>query len=149
MRVSRRAFLTGAIASAITMVGRGALADDFVVVISTKNPLSHLSRVDVRDAFVGETKQWSSGAVVQPIIGEEDSPEFGWLCSRIFRLTPREVIARMKQEIFRGEMKRPIVAHAAQDCFAAIQRYDGGIGVVSAEAAKGIPAGVAVLAVDD
>jgi len=149
VRFSRRAFLTGTIASAIAMVGGNALADDFVVVISAKNPQSHLSRVDVRDAFVGETKQWSSGAVVQPIIGEEDSPEFGWLCDRIFRLTPREVIARMKQEIFRGEMKRPIVAHDAQACFAAIQRHDGGIGVVSSEAAKSLPAGVAIVTIDD
>jgi hypothetical protein len=146
---SRRTFLRGSVAFALLTATGDALADDFVVVISVKNSETHLPRVDVRDAFIGQTKQWRSGAVVQPIIGEETSAEFAWLASRIFRLSPREVLTKMKQEIFRGEMKRPIVARDAHECFTAISRHDGGIGVVSGDAAKNPPAGISILVVDD
>jgi hypothetical protein len=146
---SRRAALTGIVLVAGVLVAMDVRADDFVVVISTKNPESRLQRTDVRDAFIGQTKQWPNGAVVQPIIGEESSAEFAWLAIRIFRLSPREVLARIKQEIFRGEMKRPIVARDAQECFAAILHHEGGIGVVSRDAAANLPAGISTVAVDE
>ena len=148
MLPSRRALLMATVGAAGAFVASHALADDFVVIVNAKNPVSRMGRTDVRDAFIGQTKQWPGGAVVQPVIGEETSPEYAWLAGRIFRLSPREVLSRMKQEIFRGEMKRPIVARDAQECFGAILRRDGGIGVVSSDAAKSLPAGLSVVAVD-
>lgn len=130
------------------MSTRTALADTFVLVVNAKNALGHLGRSQVRDAFIGQTKQWPGGAVVQAVIGDSSSPEFGWLASRIFEQSPQEVLGRIKQEVFRGEMKRPIVAHSFDDCISAIVRHDGGIGVVSADAAKNLPATVVVVNVD-
>jgi hypothetical protein len=141
--------MTGALGAAWTLIGSRAFAEDFVVLVNSKISETHLRRAEVRDVFIGQTKQWSSGFVVQPIIGEESSSEFAWLAARIFRLSPREVITRMKQEIFRGEMRRPIVAHDAQECLTAVLRHDGGIGVIASEATKTLPAGVTILGIDD
>jgi ABC-type phosphate transport system substrate-binding protein len=135
-------------AAAVVLGAPIAWADDFVVVVSAKNALGYLVRAQVRDAFIGQTKQWPGGAVVQAVIGDSSSPEFAWLASRIFQQSPPEVLNRIKQEVFRGEMRRPIVAHSVEDCVSAIQRHDGGIGVVSAERAKSLPATLAVLNVD-
>jgi len=141
--------LAGSLGAAWTLIVRGVRADDFAIVVNAKVSQTHLPRTEVRDAFVGQTKQWPSGPVVQPVIGEEASSEFAWLAARIFHLSPREVLARMKQQIFRGEMRRPVVARDASECMAAVLRHDGGIGVVPAEATRALPAGVAVLSLDD
>jgi hypothetical protein len=148
LKSCRRIFLGQSIAAAVVLGARVGWADDFVLVVSAKNALGHLPRTQVRDAFIGQTKQWPGGAVVQPVIGDSSSPEFAWLASRIFQQSPPEVMNRIKQEVFRGEMKRPIVAHSFEECISAIQRHDGGIGVLSADVAKNLPATLVVLNVD-
>ena len=59
------------------------------------------------------------------------------------------VRVKIKQEIFRGEMKRAVIVHSSEDCAAAVLRSEGGIGVVSGAAARSLPAGVAVTALTD
>src|SRR5690349_19625764 len=112
-----RAGLAVALACAVVLANASAQAGDFVFVRNAKNKTASISRRDVRQLFTGQTKQWG-GAVVQAVIGEEDSAEFRYLCG-IFGLEPRELISKIKQEVFRGEMRRPIVAKTPADCIVA------------------------------
>jgi hypothetical protein len=54
---------------------------------------------------------------------------------------------KMKQEVFKGELRRPIVVTSDKSCVNAVANDPGGVGVVSAETAKSLPEGVTVLAV--
>jgi ABC-type phosphate transport system substrate-binding protein len=123
---------------------RVAGADDFVVIVNAKNATSSLSTAEVRKLFTGQTKQWSS-SVVQAVVGEDGTPELGWLARAIFGASPKELLTRIKLEVFRGEMKRPIVAGSSDECVAAVAKNEGAIGVVTATAAKSLPATVAVV----
>jgi ABC-type phosphate transport system substrate-binding protein len=125
-----------------------ASADDFVIVRNAKNPTTSLSRGDLKKLFTGQLKQWGS-AVAQTVLGEPDTPELAWLAGQVFGVSPKDLLTRIKQEIFRGEMKRPVIVRSSEDCIAAVLRSEGGIGVVTGAAAKGLPPGVAATKLTD
>ena len=127
---------------------RAASADDFVVIVNAKNPVSSLSTSEVRKLFTGQTKQWSS-SVVQAVVGEDGTPELAWLAGTIFGSSPKELLTRIKLEVFRGEMKRPILAASSGDCVAAVAKNEGAIGVASAAEAKAAAGSVTVVHLSD
>src|SRR5690349_11646957 len=98
-----RAAVAVALACAVALTIASANAGDFIFVRNVKNRTASVSRREVRQLFTGQTKQWG-GFVVQAVIGEEDSGEFRYLCG-IFGLEPRELLSKIKQEVFRGEMR--------------------------------------------
>jgi hypothetical protein len=63
-------------------------------------------------------------------------------------MRPKDLLSRIRQEVFRGEMKRPIVAKSVADAIAAVQNYAGGVAVVPASTARSLPEGVAFLALN-
>jgi hypothetical protein len=143
--ITRRTFLLASAFGAFSFASASsARAGSYVLVRNASNPTARVTRAEVKHLFTGITKVWG-GSVVQPVLGEEGSGELAWLAAQIFEATPREVLTRIKQEIFRGEMKRPIIAKSAAECLAAVGKYRGGIGVLDAESAKGLPANVAIL----
>ena len=138
-----------ALALVLLVASRPARADDGLVLIrNAKNPTASLSVAAAAKLFTGRTKVWSDGSVVQPVLLDGGSKEFKWLAGRVFGIAPRELLSKMKQEVFRGEMRRPIVVSASADCAAAVARKAGAIGVVDAATAKALPAGVAIIKLD-
>lgn len=141
----RRAFALLLLAATLVAIGPApAAADDFVVIANAKAGVSSVSRGELKKLYSGGTKQLG-GAVAQPVIGEDGGAELAWLASTIFGTTTKELLTLIKQQIFRGEMKRPVVAKTADDCLTAVRRADGGFGVVAASAAKKLPSGVVAL----
>src|SRR5256885_3154539 len=95
-------------------VSSTAHAEGFVFVRNARNPVATVSRAEIRKLFTGQAKQWRSGKVFQGVIGELDSPEFTWLANAILDTRPQERLTKMKQERFRGELKRPIVVKSSE-----------------------------------
>jgi hypothetical protein len=83
------------------------------------------------------------------VLGEDGTPETAWLASSVFGLSTKDLLSKIKQEIFRGEMKRPVMVKSSDECVAAVAKSDGGVGVVTAAAAKSLPGTVAVLKLTD
>jgi hypothetical protein len=117
------------IALALTLGPKAAWAADYVLIRNAQMPTSTVSASEVRQLFIGEIRQWG-GSVAQPV-------------------SASDLLTRIKQEVFRGNMKRPVVARTTEECIAAVARVAGAIGVVDAEAAKALPAGVLLLTVKD
>ncbi|HEY4015695.1 MAG TPA: hypothetical protein VGM06_20285 [Polyangiaceae bacterium] len=120
-------------------------ADDFVVVRNASNEQAAIHKEDLFKIYTGETKQ-VGGWVVQTVIGKEDSGELQWL-SGLFDMRPKDLLSRIKQQVFSGEMRRPIVAKTPEEALAAVQNNRGGLAVVTASAASSLPQGIAVLAI--
>jgi hypothetical protein len=144
----RRTALTLTLQLALLALTRPASADDFVIIRNAKNPSPSLTKSELKKLFTGQTKQWGS-AVAQTVLGEPDTPELAWLAGQVFGVTPKDLLTRIKQEIFRGEMKRPVMVRSSEECVAAVLRSEGAVGVITAAASKGLPAGVAVTALKD
>ena len=102
----------------------------FVVVVNQANPASALSSSDLKHLVTGGTKQWESGAVVQLGIIPADAPETRYLAS-LLDTTPRELLARVQEQVFKGELRRPAVLRSSADCIAFARSNPGAICVAS------------------
>jgi hypothetical protein len=94
---------------------RPAVADGFVVLVNKVNPITSISRSDLKRIISGATKQWGSGAVVQIGIMPGDSAETAYLAQAV-ELTPRELYARIQEQVFKGELRRPVLLHSSAEC---------------------------------
>jgi len=106
----------------------------FVVLVNTANGVSSLSRSELKRAVTGGTKQWDSGAVIQLGIIPSDAPETQWLASQADS-TPRELLQRIQEQVFKGEMRRPTPLHSSSDCAAFARSAAGAICVAAASQA--------------
>jgi ABC-type phosphate transport system substrate-binding protein len=124
-------------------------ADDFVFIKNAKNGAAKISKAEVKNVFTGRTKTWSDVGVVTVVLGPEDSPQLAWLADKVFQVAPKTMLTKIKQEVFKGEMKKPITAASPAEALEAVRNNPGAIAVVPADAAKALPAGVALLPLGD
>ena len=133
---------------ALSMVPAAGAADAFVLIRNAKNPTTAVSKAELKEMVVGQKKVWGKGAAVQVVLAPPGSAALGWLASSQLGVEEGTLMSKIKQEVFKGEMKKPITAASDKDCLAAVAGDPGGVGVVSAEAAKSLPADVAILSVN-
>jgi hypothetical protein len=127
MNMHRNSFaLFVALAASVTGLPNAGAAGGFVIVVNAANPLSSLSRSDVKGALTGRTKQWASGAVVQLGIIPADVAETQYLAGLV-DLTPRELLAHIQEQIFKGELRRPVTLHSSAECVAFARSSPGAI----------------------
>jgi ABC-type phosphate transport system substrate-binding protein len=122
-----------------------AEAGGFVLLKNAKNPTPSLTKDVAKAVFNGHTKEWSNGEAVVLVIGSEDSPAMGWLATTLFGASAKTYLAKLKQDVFKGDVRHPV---SADDDAKTIKRVEAGAGVVgfvSDDGAKALPAGVAVL----
>ncbi|MFM2418506.1 MAG: hypothetical protein RL385_3229 [Pseudomonadota bacterium] len=108
---------------------------EHVLVLSSQNPVAELSAPELKRLFTGGTKQWSSGAVVQVALVPTQVPETVSLAS-LLDTTPSELIGRIQQQVFRGEMRRPVVLRSGVQCVAFAGQTPGGICIAPRSAAS-------------
>ena len=116
----------------------------FVVLVNKDNPVTSLSRSDLKKAATGGTKQWESGAVVHLGIIASEAPETQYLASQL-ETTPRDLLARIQEQVFKGEMRRPATLRSSADC-AAFSRSSAGAFCVAA-AGQAVPPDAHVVAI--
>jgi hypothetical protein len=120
----------------------GEAGGAFTLIVSKANPVASLSASDVKRLVSGGTKVWDSGAVVQLGIIPGDAPETAYLAS-VLDTTPRELMSLIQQQVFKGELRRPIVLHGGGDCGALAASNPGAFCVAATGAA--IPDGARAL----
>ena len=107
-----------------------AAAGGFAVIVHHDNPVSAMSRSELKRVFTGGTKQWDSGAVVQIGVIPSDAPETQHLAS-LLDTTPRELLARIQEQVFKGELRRPAILRTSTDCVAFARSVPGAVCVTS------------------
>ena len=152
-RSSRRALASlwaaVVVGATLALAATPCWADDFVFIKNAKNGAAKLSKAEAKNLFTGRTKTWSDVGVVTVVLGPEDSPQLGWLADKVFQVAPKTMLTKIKQEVFKGEMKKPITAASPAEAVEAVRNNPGAIAVVPADAAKSLPAGVALLLLGD
>lgn len=108
----------------------------FVVVCHATNPITTLSSVDLKKALTGGTKQWANGAVVQLGVSSTETPELGFLAGAA-GLTAPELLTRVQQQVFKGEMRRPVILRSSAECLGLVRINPGAI--CAAPAGVGLP----------
>jgi hypothetical protein len=118
---------------------------EFVFLKSAKNGTAQVSKSEVKAFYTGKSKTWKSGQDVEIVLNAAGTPEIKWLAEQVVGADEQVLIAKIKQEVFRGEMKRPEMVSTPEACIAALKKTEGGLCVVDAAAAKSLPPEIAIL----
>lgn len=122
-----------------------AFAGDFVFVRNAANGTTDASKEEMRDIFTGKKTTWKTGQKIEIGLGPSGSAEVKWLAQELIGASEDILLAKIKQEVFKGEMKKPTTVTSAAECIAFATKATGGVCVVNADSAKSLPSGVAVL----
>ena len=106
----------------------------FNVLVNAHSAPVSLAPADLKRLVVGGTKVWPSGAVVQLGIIPSDEPETRYLAS-LLETTPRELLSLIQQQVFKGDVRRPVVLRSSNDCAAFASANPGALCVAS----SGVP----------
>jgi hypothetical protein len=121
-------------------------ADGFVLIRNAKSPSTALSKSEVRAIYMGKAKMFGNDVAVV-VVPADDTPAFSGFADQVFGTNTKTLLTKIKQEVFKGEMSKPLKAAADDDVVHLVAGTAGAIGVVSAPTAKTLPATVAVIAV--
>ncbi len=112
---------------ALTLTRASASADGgFVVLVNQGNSTTTMSGEALKRVLTGGTKQWGSGAAVQVGVIPGDVPETSHLASLV-GMTTRELLSRISEQVFKGELRKPTVLHGPGDCAAFARAVPGAI----------------------
>ncbi len=137
-----------ALALLLGMAAPAARAEGgFVVIRNAKNSSATINTAVLRDLLIGRAKKWPSGATVQLVLGKEDSAGLGWVASTYFSTSATFLSAKIRQEVFKGELRNPLIPTGDADTIAKVKANEGALGVVSEGTA--LQAGVALVTVGD
>jgi len=129
----------------VLFAGGRAKAGDFVFVRNASNGSTEAGKEELKEVFTGKKTSWKGGAKVEVGLGPSGSPEVKWLAQELIGASEDILLAKIKQEVFKGDMKKPTPVGSAAECIAFVKKSAGGLCVVDADSAKSLPDGVAVL----
>jgi hypothetical protein len=130
------------IALAAVLLGAPAVsAEDFTLIRNTKNPVAALSRGDLKALAAGKKKTWPNGPIAVLVLPRPGTAELRWFAAMVG--VPESVLmARIKELVFRGEIRKPIIVGSSEEMLTAVRTETGCLGIVTAAAAKNLPEGV-------
>jgi len=120
-------------------------AGDFVFIKSAQNDTAQASKDDLKEIFTGKRVAWKNGQKIEIGIAPNGSAELKWVAQELIGASEDILLAKIKQEVFKGDMKKPTPVASAAECFALVKHSPGGICVVDEASAKSVPDGAAVL----
>jgi ABC-type phosphate transport system substrate-binding protein len=144
--VSQPGFRLGIIVALSLLFGAGgARAGGFVFIKSAQNDTAQASKEELKEIFTGKRGSWKNGQKIEIGIAPNGSAELKWVAQELIGASEDILLAKIKQEVFKGDMKKPTSVASAADCFALVKKSAGGICVVDDASAKSLPEGAAVL----
>ena len=147
-RSRRQAIALGLLlVSAALLHARTVWSEDFVVIRNAKNPTTSITPAQAKEMAIGKRKVWPHGAVVGLVLTQVGSPELSWFASTVCGVADGALMAKIKQEVFKGELRKPVIVGSSNDVLTAVAADEGALGIVRADTLKSNPAGVLVLAV--
>jgi ABC-type phosphate transport system substrate-binding protein len=120
----------------------------FVLVKRADNKVAKFSTDQVKAVFSNHTKTWSNGDTIILVVGSEDSPAMQWLAPALFKVSPKTYLTKIKQDVFKGDMRHPLFAEDDATTLKRIASTAGVVGWVTEAGAKKLPAGLAVVEVE-
>jgi ABC-type phosphate transport system substrate-binding protein len=122
-----------------------AEAGGFVLIKNAKNPTASLTKDAAKKVFSGRTKEWSNGEAIVLVIGSEESPAMSWLATTLFGVSAKTFLSKLKQDVFKGDVRHPVSADDDAKTIKRIESGSGVVGFVTDAGAKALPAGVAIV----
>ncbi len=133
----------------LAAVAAAAGPSPYVLIKNARNKsIATISKADARDIFTGKRKLWSTGEVVQIVLRPGEGDGIEWLAQDVFGVSPRNLLTKIRQEVFKGEMAKPIVAASDEETIKQVVSVGGAIGIIPAPLAAKLPAEAVVLPIN-
>jgi hypothetical protein len=132
-------------AAVVSANAPAAWSDDFVVIRNAKNPITSITPAQAKEMAIGKRKVWPHGAVVGLVLTQVGSAELGWFASKVCGVADAALMAKIKQEVFKGELRKPVIVGSSGDVVAGVAADEGALGIVRADAVRNGAPGVAIL----
>lgn len=97
------------VALGLSLAIGGAARGDVVAVVSSKNPVTSLSKAQVTDIFLGKTTRFPDGTQAMPIDQEEGSPIRDEFYATFAAKSPAQIKTHWTKIIFTGRGQPPKV----------------------------------------
>ncbi|HET7503834.1 MAG TPA: hypothetical protein VFK02_22590 [Kofleriaceae bacterium] len=123
-----------------------AAADGFVLIGNAKANAKTLSRAEVKALYTGKSKTLGGSAVIVVVRPESDAP-FTQFVDQVFGIPTKTLLSKIQQEVFKGEMTKPLKAASDDEVIQHVGAAAGNLGVVSAAGAGHLPSTVAVITI--
>lgn len=133
------------VAAVVCFNAPAAWSDEFVIIRNAKNPATSLEAMHAKEMAIGKRKTWPNGAVVGLVLTPVGSAELGWFAARVCGVADTALMAKIKQEVFKGELRKPVIVASSVEVVAAVAADEGALGIVRADAIKDSTPGVAIL----
>ena len=122
-----------------------AQAEDVAVVVNDRNPVSKMSRAELRKIFAGEERSWSAGLPIKVFVRAPGTHERGALL-KLLGMTEAEYKQYWTDQVFRGEAQaEPSTLPSNGMQKEALLTYPGAVALVRLQDVK---AGMKVLRVE-
>jgi ABC-type phosphate transport system substrate-binding protein len=119
-----------------------AQAEDVAVVVNERNPVSKMSRAELRRIFAGEERSWSAGLPIKVFVRASGTQERGALL-KLLGMTEQEYKQYWTGQVFRGEAQaEPFTLPSNGMQREALVAYPGAVALVRLQDVK---AGMKVL----
>lgn len=106
---------------------------ELVVVVSSDNPNSELSRTELSDIFLGRRNRFPNGDPVVPLNQRESSDAYRTFYAQYLNLTPAQVRSHWSRLIFTGRGQPPSSVASTSDLADRIADDPRGIGYLDIE----------------
>jgi ABC-type phosphate transport system substrate-binding protein len=107
-----------------------ALAADWVVIANPKAGITHLSRDDVTNIYLGRYRRLASGVTAEPIDQPVDSGLRGRFYRQLVDKSVAEIRAYWARLLFSGQTQPPRVAGNSDDAVHLVSRNPGAMAYV-------------------
>jgi hypothetical protein len=135
--------------AALSAVGSSAAPPEgFALVHNTRSGTTSLTRAQIKEIATGRRRTWPRGPVVVLVLPRAGTPELAWFARAMVGMAEDALLARIREQVFKGEMRKPLTASTEQDVLTAVASDPGALGVVRADSARKLPDGVGHLTVN-
>jgi len=139
--------LAAVITFAFSVPSHGA-ADGFAVICNARTSPPKLSSAELRALYTGRIKTLGGAAVVVVVRPDDDAP-FIEFAEHVFGVPTKTLLTKIKQEVFKGEMTRPLKGGSDSEVVNHVASTPGTIGIVSANASVHLPKTVIAVAIEN
>jgi hypothetical protein len=115
---------------------------------NSRNGNTSLKRAQIKEMATGKRRTWPRGPVVVLVLPRAGTPELSWFARSVVGMPEDALLARIREQVFKGEMRKPLTAGSDQDVLTAVAADPGALGVVHEATTRKLPDGVAILSVN-
>ncbi|HXN07907.1 MAG TPA: hypothetical protein VN944_12690 [Nitrospiria bacterium] len=104
--------------------------DQIIVIVSNQSAIKQLTKTDLRNIYLGETKEWDDGSPVQPLDLGEGNQIRGMFCQIYLKKSLSSLKYYWVEKVFTGRGAPPLVLESEQKIKEFIASHPGAIGYI-------------------